>query len=130
MAKLHALFKKIVAQENIPLRQVIEKQRPSWFKHPNAIREPALAPGKVVFFPPEIIRTTAVFFPKIEWWISKNGINNFIPYGWKNFHAVGGKERAKVCLINSRWHGVRMEEMRQVTSVDRPPEMLLLQRVC
>src|SRR5438132_13360345 len=123
MSKLHAQLKKMMSQEDVPLWQVVQKEGPTWFKHTNTLCKPAPAPGKVVSLPPKIICALAVLCPEIEWRISKDHVNNFVPDGWKNFHAIIGPKRAKVTFINRRrYPGVIMEEWRFVKPVRRPPK--------
>jgi hypothetical protein len=80
MAEVHPKFRQICSEKNVPFRQVVEEESPTWLYHSNTFGNPRFAPLKIRCIRFLIIAALAILLAQIERRISENGVDNFVLY--------------------------------------------------
>jgi hypothetical protein len=94
MTKHHPGFCHVIAQSDVPFRQIVNKNCPSRFYDPNTLIQPLLTPGDVFIIRPVIVYAITIDFGKIKGRISKYGVYRFIMYMWKESLNITFKQQA------------------------------------
>src|SRR6185437_11115347 len=93
MSKFHAQFAQVCPQQHVPFRKVIKKKRATRLQRANRLSDPPLAPFDIFFVRFQIDAVRAVFFAQIEWWISKDSIDDRVMDVWQHRQTVTSKKR-------------------------------------
>ncbi|MGC2447292.1 MAG: hypothetical protein WA477_06590 [Candidatus Sulfotelmatobacter sp.] len=87
--KVHASRFQMRGQMECPLGQVIDKNRPARFQHPNALINPTEAPFQVVdAFQVVLIFAVTIVLPQIERRIGEDSINPLVRNCREQLHAI------------------------------------------
>src|SRR5216683_6188690 len=92
MPEVHSETRKMGAKLYVPLRKIVQKERPSRLDCTYAFRDPLFTPLQIVAFRSQVIGIFPVTFAEVKRWVGKNGVNDRIPDVRKDSHAVTGKK--------------------------------------
>lgn len=85
MSEYHPDLSQVVAQNDVPFRKVVDKNRTSRPKHAYAVVYPFLTPGDVFLIRSIIIYPGAIYLGKVERGVSKYRVNSIVTDKRKKF---------------------------------------------
>src|SRR5665213_3881612 len=99
VAERQATFGHIVAQNDVPLWQVIKKERTSGLENADALVNPLLTPSDIFAVRKIVIASLTVLLAEIERRIGKHGVDCPIIDGGKNLQAIALEQPAKFARV-------------------------------
>jgi hypothetical protein len=106
----HALVSEEVTNNDVPLGQIVDEERPAWLEDPQAMGQPRLAPDDVFMVRKIVINLAPVILGKVEWWISKYSVDGGASDMREDVQAVSAEENTPLGHVALRWKNLRIAD--------------------